>query len=222
MKYLLIVFMVFMSVGCKSNEGVEKVEDVKPIVEKVKKVDENKDYVEVIKYRGYILDNKQGFDANYISINLKSDIIDNLNMTLKNNVIVNSKNYILVGDREVMLTKGNLINYDYFISGKYLSIIETTYQYNAGQYRELKDMTYVVNIDFGKLYDNDSLLKEFQMTTVDVIEKIRNSDVLDADYVAMYVRNNGFHLYINKDGKLVVNYFYESDDGEIKNELVLN
>lgn len=222
MKYLLILFMLLITTGCKEEEIVNNVEVKEPVVEKVQKVDNNKDYVEVIKYRGYILDNEQPFDANYLSINLNSVNIDTLNMTLKNNVIVNSKNYVLVGDREVRLTKGNLINYEYFISGKYLSIIETTYQYNAGQYRELKDMTYVVDLDYGKLYDNDGLLREFQMTASDVIEKIRNSGIVDADYISMYVRDNGYRLYINKEGKLVVNYLYESDNGEIKNELVLN
>lgn len=222
MKYILILFMLIISVGCKKEVEVQMKEESVPLVEKVEKVDNNKDYVEVIKYRGYLLDNDQPFDANYLNINLKSDIIDNLNMTLKNNVIVNSKNYVMLGDREVKLTKGNLINYEYFISGKYLSIIETTYQYNAGQYRELKNMIYVVDIDYGKLFDNDSLLREFQMTSSDVIEKIRTSGIQDADYIAMYVRNNGYKLYINKDGKLVVNYLYESDNGGIKNELVLN
>lgn len=222
MKYLFILFLVFISTGCKDNVEIKEEIPSKPVVEKVEKVDNNKDYVEIIKYRGYILDDEQPFDANYLSINLKSDNIDALNMTLKNNVIVNSKNYVLVGDREVRLTKGNLINYEYFISGKYLSIIETTYQYSAGLYRELKDVTYVVNLDYGKLYDNESLLLEFQMTPADVVDKIRNSGIVDADYISMYVRNNGFQLYINKDGKLVVNYLYESDNGEIKNELVLN
>lgn len=222
MKYILILFMLIISVGCKKEVEVQEENEMVEVVQKVDKVDKNKDYVEVIKYRGYLLDDDQPFDANYLSVNLNSEVINNLNMTLKNNVIVNSKSYVMVGDREVKLTKGNLINYEYFISGKYLSIIETTYQYNAGQYRELKDMVYVVDIDYGKLFDNDSLLREFQMTSADVIEKIRNSGVQDADYIAMYVRNNGYKLYIDKNGKLVVNYLYESDNGEIKNELVLN
>lgn len=222
MKYILILFMLIISVGCKKEVEVQEENEMVEVVQKVDKVDKNKDYVEVIKYRGYLLDDDQPFDANYLSVNLNNEVINNLNMTLKNNVIVNSKSYVMVGDREVKLTKGNLINYEYFISGKYLSIIETTYQYNAGQYRELKDMVYVVDIDYGKLFDNDSLLREFQMTSADVIEKIRNSGVQDADYIAMYVRNNGYKLYIDKNGKLVVNYLYESDNGEIKNELVLN
>jgi hypothetical protein len=214
--------MLIISVGCKNEVEVQEEKDKVEVVQKVEKIDKNKDYVEVIKYRGYLLDDNQPFDANYLSVNLNSEVINNLNMTLKNNVIVNSKTYVMVGDREVKLTKGNLINYEYFISGKYLSIIETTYQYNAGQYRELKDMVYVVDIDYGKLFDNDGLLREFQMTSSDVIEKIRNSGIPDADYIAMYVRNNGYKLYIDKNGKLVVNYLYENDNVETKNELVLN
>ena len=221
MKYIVILLMLLCSIGCTKKEEVKEVEHI--IKEsKVEKVDPDKDYIEVIKYRGYVLDNDERFDASYLSINLKSDVVDNLNMTLKNNVIVSSKNYVLVGDRDVKLSKGNLITYRYVISGKYLSIIEKTTQYVSGQYRELEDVTYVIDIDYGKLYDNDTLLKEFQMSSPDVIEKIRAAGEADSDYIAMYVRNNGYNLYINEDGKLVASYYYENDSGEIKKELVLN
>ena len=51
--------------------------------------------------------------------------------------------------------------------------------------------------------------------------KVRNSKVEDADYVVMYIKNNGYLLYINDEDELVLLYDYVSDDKELKKELIL-
>lgn len=217
MKYKIIMLLLLLCivVGCEDDKVVPTEEDA--IVDKIS---EDLDYVLVYDYMEFTLSNGDKYDANIMSINLDSVEISNLSMTLKNNIYLNTKEFKYNENKEV--TNGNLVEYKYYESDNYISVVESDTNYFNGTYGSVVNKTYVINKKYGYIYDNDSLLELYNITEDDIYDKVKKSKVEDSDYVVMYIKNNGYLLYVNDNEELVLMYDYVSDDQELKKELVLN
>ena len=102
-----------------------------------------------------------------------------------------------------------------------MSIVEDTVSYFNGTYGNNNTKVYNIDIKTGVIMDDAKLLRLFEEEVEDIYEEIRESRIPDADYVAMYVRNNGYNLYVDEYGRLVVLFEYVSDDETIEKELIL-
>jgi hypothetical protein len=203
-----------MIVGCED----KKVEDKEHVVA-VDKISDELDYVLVTYYKDYKLSNGDSYKAETISINLDTEEMSNLSMTLKNNIYLTTKEFKLNENNEV--TNGSLISYKYYESDKYISIIEQDKNYFNNMYGNVVNKTYVINKTTGEVLDNDNILNLYKLEEQDIYDKVKKSEVEEADYVVMYIKNNGYLLYINDKDELVLMYDYVSDEEEIKKELIL-
>lgn len=216
MKYKIIVLLMLlcMIVGCED----KKVEEKEPVVA-VDKISDELDYVLVTYYKDYKLSNGDSYKAETLSINLDTEEMSNLSMTLKNNIYLTTKEFKLNENNEV--TNGSLISYKYYESDKYISIIEEDKNYFNNMYGNVVNKTYVINKTTGEVLDNDNILSLYKLEEQDIYDKVKKSEVEEADYVVMYIKNNGYLLYINDKDELVLMYDYVSDEEEIKKELIL-
>ena len=203
-----------MIVGCEE----KKVEE-KEYVVAVDKISDELDYVLVTYYKDYKLSNGDSYKAETLSINLDTEEMSNLSMTLKNNIYLTTKEFKLNENNEV--TNGSLISYKYYESDKYISIIEEDKNYFNNMYGNVVNKTYVINKTTGEVLDNDNILSLYKLEEQDIYDKVKKSEVEEADYVVMYIKNNGYLLYINDKDELVLMYDYVSDEEEIKKELIL-
>jgi len=131
---------------------------------------------------------------------------------------LNTKGFIIENNK---VNKGNIVSYRSYVSKKYLSIVEDTVSYFNGTYGNKNTKVYNIDIKTGVIMDDTKLLRIFDEEVEDIYEEIRESRIPDADYVAMYVRNNGYNLYVDEYGRLVVLFEYVSDDETIEKELIL-
>lgn len=206
--------LLCMIVGCED----KKVEEKEPVVA-VDKISDELDYVLVTYYKDYKLSNGDSYKAETLSINLDTEEMSNLSMTLKNNIYLTTKEFKLNENNEV--TNGSLISYKYYESDKYISIIEEDKNYFNNMYGNVVNKTYVINKTTGEVLDNDNILSLYKLEEQDIYDKVKKSEVEEADYVVMYIKNNGYLLYINDKDELVLMYDYVSDEEEIKKELIL-
>lgn len=206
--------LLCMIVGCED----KKIEDKEHVVA-VDKISDELDYVLVTYYKDYKLSNGDSYKAETMSINLDTEEMSNLSMTLKNNIYLTTKEFKLNENNEV--TNGSLISYKYYESDKYISIIEEDKNYFNNMYGNVVNKTYVINKTTGEVLDNDNILSLYKLEEQDIYDKVKKSEVEEADYVVMYIKNNGYLLYINDKDELVLMYDYVSDEEEIKKELIL-
>jgi hypothetical protein len=170
-------------------------------------------------YRYFLAKEIIVIDHHQNSINLDTEEMSNLSMTLKNNIYLTTKEFKLNENNEV--TNGSLISYKYYESDKYISIIEEDKNYFNNMYGNVVNKTYVINKTTGEVLDNDNILSLYKLEEQDIYDKVKKSEVEEADYVVMYIKNNGYLLYINDKDELVLMYDYVSDEEEIKKELIL-
>ena len=206
--------LLCMIVGCEE----KKVEE-KEYVVAVDKISDELDYVLVTYYKDYKLSNGDSYKAETLSINLDTEEMSNLSMTLKNNIYLTTKEFKLNENNEV--TNGSLISYKYYETDRYISIIESDTNYFNNTYGSVVNKTYVINKTTGEVLDNDNILSLYKLEEQDIYDKVKKSEVEEADYVVMYIKNNGYLLYINDKDELVLMYDYVSDEEEIKKELIL-
>lgn len=216
MKYKIIVLLMLlcMIVGCED----KKIEEKEQVVV-ADKISDELDYVLISFYKDYKLSNGDSYKAETMSINLDTEEMSNLSMTLKNNIYLTTKEFKLNENNEV--TNGNLIGYKYYESDKYISIIEEDKNYFNNMYGNVVNKTYVINKTTGEVLDNDNILSLYKLEEQGIYDKVKKSEVEEADYVVMYIKNNGYLLYINDKDELVLMYDYVSDEEEVKKELIL-
>ena len=212
-KIVLLLILLLMIVGCEKKKDDTSTDTV------VGKISEDLDYVLTDVYNEYTLSNEDKYTAQILSINLDTVELSNLSMTLKNNIYLSTKGFKYNENNEVI--NGDIITYKYYESDTYISIIEYNTDYFNETYGTIVNKVYVINKLYGDIYDNNDLLELYDISEEDIYDKVRNSKVEDADYVVMYIKNNGYLLYINDKDELVLLYDYVSDDKELKKELIL-
>ena len=140
-----------------------------------------------------------------LDINLNSEEMSNLSLTLKNNILLNTKGFEMIDGKVV---KGTIVEYKYYEGVNYLSIVEESVNFFNNTYGSTTYNVYNIDISKGIIVDNATLLNSFNKTEEDIFNSLRNSDISDSDYVIMYIKNNGYNLYVNSDNKLVLSFKY--------------
>lgn len=218
MKKLIILLLALLTlVGCsdKKETKEEKNNDTEFILEKN---DNDKDFVYLSDYKTISYDNND-YKLQNLTINIKSDDVENINLELKSFVVRAFKDMEFKDNK---LIKGKVISYDWNITDNYVSVIQRYYPYINGIIGEEEDNVYVISLDSGNIMNNNELLKDFDLTEEEIYDFIdKHSDLDDVEFTKMNIKNNGYKLYV-KDNKLNIIY-YEIDDTEsIRKELVLN
>lgn len=212
-KVCIFVILLMMLSGCTLSKNKENnIED-----NSVGKIDVNKDYVNETLFKSYKLSNGEDYDAKYIDININSDGVKQFNERLKNNIVNNSTLEI----KKNKIIKGNIITYEKYVSKEFVTIIENVDSYFEGNIVSSISNYYIFDIMYGKIYNNDGLLEYFHLEEEDLFNKLSKSDVEDIDYITMYVKNNGYYLYVDENGKLIMEYVFVGDNGEEKNKLII-
>ena len=218
-KYLLILVCLLFLVGC-TKEEVKNIEE--PVVEEkfiLNKVDENKDYVYFNNYKEVLVEGET-YVYKYPVVNIVSEEVDNLNLELKNYVIKSYKN---AGIYEGNLNSGTIIDYDTYVTEKYISIVQKYYYYIDGMIGEEESKVYVLSLNSGKLVNNEYLLKDYDLTEKELLDKARDKVVTDdIEFAIMNMKNNGYELYVNNENILCMVYYEITNDEAIRKELVLN
>ncbi len=219
-KGLLIIIVLLLLVGCKKNEEVnENSESNEPEKFVLKKKVDSKDYIVLSKVREVFLGNTL-YELNNLEINIESEDVDNINLEIKTFINNTSKNYELNNN---LLVHGNVVDYEYYMNSKYLSVIVKYYYYVNGSKGEESDMVFNLSLETGKNIDNSELLKEFNLTEDELFKllesKIESEDVL---YSLSSIKNNGYKLFVNNDSKLGIIYNETDDETSIRKELIFD
>lgn len=218
MKKLFILFItIILLTGCGHKEENNNIEEKDNFV--LEKIDNNKDYVyledyKILRYR----DNKE-YKLQNIIVNIKGEVIDNVNLELKNNML-NTFNNLNIKDN--VINYGKVIDYEYNVTDEYISIVLDNSFYMNNNYDYIDSNVYVISLEKGIILDNNDILNEFQYNE-DRIKKYleEHIDSDDKDFVIMQIMNEGYKLYINEDNKMVIIYNELLNDSSIKKELVI-
>lgn len=218
-KVLLVIICLLVLVGCKGNVKNEPIENMPVEKFKIEKIDTNKDYVYFSKYKEVFLGG-DNYLFEYPVLNIKGDNIDNVNLELKS-FIINSYKEATINDGRFV--EGRVINHKYYATDKYISIIETYYEYIDGIVGEKFDNVYVLSLDSGKVVDNSEVLNSYNYTEDEFYTLLENTiESDDIAFTLMNIKNNGYRLYIDNNDKLNIIYNEVTNDEEIRKELVLN
>lgn len=174
--------------------------------------------------------------------------LEDLNNTLKNEV-ASFENTIAKVNNETELPEGITCDNDYYSFTyrdyvnteflDYISLVVQDYNYNCVNGSTPKNIkAYVVNKKTGKLYNEEELLKEFNITEDMVIDKIKTrldftqtldedeTQVINVDETISSIRNNDYGtvkaLSIGKTGKLTINFIVKSNKINYNDSIELN
>ena len=220
-KIKIIIFFCFLFVisGCNKEEDIEK-KKVSEDVFILEKQDASQDYVYLEEYRNLYYENGEVYKLQNLVVNMKSDAVDNVNLELLSFV---KKSFHDMRVENGKLKVGQVIFYDYYITDKYISVLQKYYSYVNGSKGEEYDNVYVISLENGENLSKDALLQAYgydEENLYSLLEsKIQSDDVL---YTLVNIKNNGYHLYVNKDGKLCIIYYEMDDVEEIRKELILD
>ena len=219
-KILLILFCLLLLVGCKKVDKVIEEDKVKQEEQfTLKKKDNNKDYVYFDDVRNVLINDEEYILKNLV-VNIVSSDVDNVNLEIKTFINNSSKNYVLSNNK---LVNGNVVDYEYYIGNKYLSVILKYYYYVNGVMGEDNDLVYNISLENGKVLSNEDLLKIYNLSEEKLFTKIENNiDSEDVLYSLSNIKQNGYQLYVNSDEKLGVIFNEVNDDKGIRKELILD
>ncbi len=222
MRKAIVLIMCFLCLtGCskKDNNVENNLDSHSQDTEfKLKKIDEEKDFV-VVNENQRILVNNEEYVLNTLQINLNSEEVANVNLEIKTFVNNSIKKFVLNGNE---LQQGNIINYDYYVSQDYISIIQRYHLYYDGLIGEEKDNVYVVSLHTGKVVNSLELLSNYNLDE-DAFYKLLEEKIDSEDklFTLLNIKNHGYSLYVNNENKLCVIYREITDDSNIKKELSL-
>ncbi len=219
MKKILIIFIcLLILVGCAKNNEKKEINNIeKEFI--LEKKDIEKDYVYLNNYKTISYDDII-YEIKNLVINIKSEDAENVNLELRSFV---NKSYKEMEFKDEKLIKGNIINYDYYVNDKYISIIQRYYPYINGLKGEEQDNVYVISLETGKVINNKEILKKYDYSEEELYEmlenKVNSEDIL---FTILNIKNNGYKLFIDDNDKLNIIYEEIDNDDSIKKELVLN
>lgn len=101
----------------------------------------------------------------------------------------------------------NIIEYKVYETSKFLSLIVSSYTYNANNVNsDPSNLYYVFDLTNGNIADNNSILKEYNITDQEVRTKIRDylNTVEESDIDE--VLNEPYYLVVADNGKVMINF----------------
>lgn len=215
--FICLLCFLFLC-GCSHNK--ENVQDNNDKQEKfvLEKINNNYDYVYLDTYYNLKL-NGNYYNLDNLIINVNSEDVLNVNLELKSFVTKSYQNMV-IDNNEII--EGTIIDYKYYVTDKYISILQLFYPYINGEKGEESVNIYVVSLDNGKVLNNEDILKCFELSEDGLMNKIEtNINSEDIMYTMMNIKEEGYSLYVNSDNKLVVSYYEVTDINSIRKDLVL-
>ena len=223
MKKILIIIGIFLLMcGCesKNNENINytQKEETKKFV--LKKIDDSKDYVYFKKYKQVPGIGDKLYNLEIAIINVDSDEVANVNLEIKS-FITKSFNDFNISNN--VFNQGNIISYDYYVTDKYISLLQKYYFYVDGMIGEEHDNVFVISLNNGKVLNNEEILNKYgfdEKQLFDILkEKIKSDDIA---FTLKNIKDEGYNLFINNDNRLCIVYYEITNDDNIRKELVLN
>ncbi len=214
-KLLVLCFCVFFFFGCGKKEDTI-VDDSSFIPNKIY---DDKEYVYDEIINSYNMNNST-YSLKMVYINLDSEDAKNINMEIRSFINRSYKEYVV---QNSTLVRGNIINYDYYVSKHFISLRLNYYYLIQDVNDDIKYNIYVVSLDTGKIMSNESLLKFYDLSIDDIYSKLEETyNGEDYLFTLRNIKDNGYSLYVNSDDQLVMLYYEVTDDESIKKELILN
>lgn len=217
-KIIVLLFsLMIVLVGCgqKENSTVTKKEESKTI----EKIDKSKDYVYLTKFTNLIIWNVER-NIDILTINLKSDDVNKINSEINKFVVDSVNDYQVYANT---LVQGNVIDYDYYVSDNYISVIMRYYLTSDDMVGDKHEKVYVVSLDKGTKLSNEDILKAFNITEEELYSKVQGKLKQDEiDESMNSIKTSGYSLFINNNDKLGVLFDVTEENKIIKKELVFN
>lgn len=217
-KIVLILILLCFVVGCSKEKEYENESNNEKEVFVLKKQNEDFDYIYFENYKDVLLGEKK-YVYKYPVINIRSEEIENINLELKSFVVKSFKDANI---NDGILSQGNIIDYDYYVTSKYITVIQKYYSYIDGIIGEELDNVFVISLESGKLLSSDKILEYYGIDENKMFEMLRKQlKTEDVEFSIMNMKNEGYSLYINDDNKLVLIYYELTDVDSERKELVL-
>ena len=218
-KLLVLLISIILLTGCNKNEKSVDDISINEQTTELKKIDENQDKVFFNTYRKLKL-NGELYELKIPTINFNSQDISSINLEMKSFVGDCYKNLSL-NDTEIVA--GNIVDYETFEYDKYVTVKQNYYFYYEGNKMSHDANIYAIDYSIGKFLSNEDILLIYDISQDDLfelLEKKINSN--DTELTMLSIKNDGYKLFINNDGKLVIFYIETNDDDQVKKELILN
>lgn len=218
-KLMILLISIILLTGCGKNQNKDNVDKSSVTQQELKKIDEGKEKVFFTTYRNLMLDNEP-YELLIPTINLNSQDVANVNLEMKSFVGGIYTNLSLDGTN---ILSGNIISYDTYYYENYITIKQKYAFYYDDKYMSNYSNIYVIDYDMGKLINNEELLKKYDLSEEELFNYLsEHIDSLEVEYIIMNIKSDGYKLYINDDGKLVINYLERDNDDEKEKELIYN
>ena len=215
--FTLILLILLFGCGEKVTNNVQKQEDNTVVT--VSKVNDLEDYIYFENYKKIMLDGLNNYILDIPIINLDSDNIKTVNLEIKSFVISCYNEYVINNDK---LVRGKYITYEYYINDKYITLMIKYNMYNNGILDNDNYIIYNIDKNNGVLLDNKDLLKLFVIDENELPYLVRNNiESEDIEYTVTCMKEN-YYLYIDKDNKLHLLFFENTDDEQIKRDLIIS
>lgn len=221
-KIVIIIIIIILMCGCENKNKNEyndkKGEEIKEFV--LKKIDDTKDFVYFNTYRKVPGINEDVYNLETAVINVNSEDVVNVNLEIKSFVTKSFNDFNISNN---VFNQGNIISYDYYVTDKYISLLQKYYLYVDGMIGEEHDNVYVISLSTGKVLNNKEILKKFGYGEEQLFSILENK--IESEDVAFSLKNikdDGYSLFVNKDNKLCIVYYEITNDDNIRKELVLN
>lgn len=214
-KVIILLITIVLLTGCGNKK--EKIEEHNDefILEKI---DDSKELVYLEDFKNLKISNKE-YKIENIVINIKSDIVDNINLELSNFVLNSYNSMNIVND---VMKYGNVIDYEYYVTDKYVTVIQNYSFYINNSYDYIDSNIYVVSLDTGKLMNNSMIMDEYDYNENKLYEYLEEHiDSEDKAFTLMQVMNDGYKLYVDDNNRMVIVYSELLDDGSVRKELVI-
>ena len=177
-------------------------EEVKEEEKKSIKILDDKDYIYFTNVE--VLDENNSLEYKTINININSNDAKDLQEELNNNMS-SIKDSLLKDENGIVST--DMINYEYNLTSKYISLNVTTFSYLRNEEQLTKSIVkyYVFDVENGKLLSNRDILKKEKLTDQEIRVKIRDYIKNDEDVDIDETLNRDYNLSISKDEKVIIN-----------------
>lgn len=217
-KIFIFLICCLLICGCSNKKEDQNKEEKKEQEFILEKIDNKQDYIYLQPYHNLIV-NGDEYILNYLIVNIKSDDVQNVNLELRSFVTKSYQNMIIENNE---LKQGNVVDYKYYKTDEYISILQLYYPYINGVYGEESSNIYVISLKSGEVLSNEEILNDFNISEDELFDKIEeNIDSEDVLYSMMNIKEEGYSLYVNSDNKLVVSYYEVNDENSVRKELVL-
>ncbi len=185
------------------------------------KIDENKDYIYFSNEK--LLSDELELKYKDINININSNdakkLQDDLNANMNNirDKVVKASNMDLNIPKEIIVDdiySAEMIDYNYNITTKYLSLEVNSYKYVVEERASNAVLSYYVfDLDNGKLLSNHDILSNEKISEQDIRSKIRREISNDENVDIDATLNGEYELSFDKSGKLVINTIVKTSEG---------